>query len=69
MNNPKIEIPIMITTKAEAILDLIKLQQDFTNKGAQLHNIDTYSFEAHQHNQKVKVSWDGFYIVSEIIIN
>ena len=68
MDKP-IVIPIMVTTKAEAILDLIKLQEDFRIKGALLHNIDTYSFEAHQHNQKVRVSWDGCYIVSEIIIN
>ena len=62
-------IPIIITSKSTAILDLIKLQDDFLAKGATLHNIETYSFVALLNNQSVKVYWSGIYIESEILIN
>lgn len=59
-------IPIMITTKADAILELIQLRETAKTTGSRILYADTYSFKADNGITVSHTYWDGTCIVSDI---
>lgn len=59
-------IDIMITTKADAVLELIKIREQMVHKGIKIIKSDTYSFVADDELTRSHIYWDGGFIVADI---
>lgn len=61
-------IPLFITTRGDAVLELMKLKTELRNAGVKIIKADTYSFTADDGMIISKVYWDGGFIVSDIAL-